>query len=202
MDPAGEQGRRDRPEHQGGDEVRVAGHLEEDQDRHQGRVRRRGEPFSFDAQRDRSHAGHRRHGLDKGSLRGLPITIPSEKRGREINVSDASGELERANLHTGRNGTGQAASSVGAGQEGLNDAIIIFAVTSIINMTAGQVIAAGRGNWGRALRSPIIPAVALGVICAYFGVTLPLFSYGGSSLLTVMIGMGLLMNVSIRRYSY
>jgi rod shape determining protein RodA len=34
------------------------------------------------------------------------------------------------------------------------------------------------------------------------GVTLPLFSYGGSSLVTVMIGMGLLMNVSIRRYSY
>ena len=34
------------------------------------------------------------------------------------------------------------------------------------------------------------------------GVTLPMFSYGGSSLLTVMISMGLLMNVSIRRYSY
>ncbi|HSQ66466.1 MAG TPA: rod shape-determining protein RodA [Polyangiaceae bacterium] len=32
------------------------------------------------------------------------------------------------------------------------------------------------------------------------GVTLPLFSYGGSSVLTVMIGLGLLMNVSIRRY--
>jgi rod shape determining protein RodA len=34
------------------------------------------------------------------------------------------------------------------------------------------------------------------------GVTLPLFSYGGSSLLTVMLGLGLLMNVSIRRYAY
>ncbi len=32
------------------------------------------------------------------------------------------------------------------------------------------------------------------------GVTLPLFSYGGSSVLTVMIGLGLLMNVSMRRY--
>ncbi|RZL06770.1 MAG: rod shape-determining protein RodA, partial [Rubrivivax sp.] len=31
------------------------------------------------------------------------------------------------------------------------------------------------------------------------GVTLPLMSYGGSSLLTVMLGIGLLMNVSIRR---
>jgi len=71
-----------------------------------------------------------------------------------------------------------------AGQEGLNDAIIIFAVTSIINMTAGQVIAAGRGNWGRALRSPIIPAVALGVICAYFGVALPLWLTNTLSLLS------------------
>ncbi len=60
-----------------------------------------------------------------------------------------------------------------AGQQGLNDAIIIFAVTSIANMTAGQVIAAGRSKWGRALRSPIIPAVILGVICAYAHVTLP-----------------------------
>lgn len=33
------------------------------------------------------------------------------------------------------------------------------------------------------------------------GVTLPLFSYGGSSVLTVLIGLGLLMNVSIRRPS-
>ena len=32
------------------------------------------------------------------------------------------------------------------------------------------------------------------------GVTLPLFSYGGSSVMTVMIGLGLLMNVSVRRH--
>ena len=33
------------------------------------------------------------------------------------------------------------------------------------------------------------------------GVTLPLFSYGGSSVLTILLGMGLLMNVSMRRYT-
>ncbi len=31
------------------------------------------------------------------------------------------------------------------------------------------------------------------------GITLPLFSYGGSSVVTFMIGFGLLMNVSMRR---
>jgi rod shape determining protein RodA len=31
------------------------------------------------------------------------------------------------------------------------------------------------------------------------GVTLPLFSYGGSSVVTMMVGLGLLMNVSMRR---
>jgi rod shape determining protein RodA len=32
------------------------------------------------------------------------------------------------------------------------------------------------------------------------GVTLPLFSYGGSSVMTVLLGVGLVMNVSMRRF--
>jgi rod shape determining protein RodA len=31
------------------------------------------------------------------------------------------------------------------------------------------------------------------------GITLPLFSYGGSSVVTTLMGLGLLMNVSMRR---
>jgi rod shape determining protein RodA len=34
------------------------------------------------------------------------------------------------------------------------------------------------------------------------GVTLPLLSYGGSSALTVMLALGLVMNVSVRRFAY
>ncbi len=34
------------------------------------------------------------------------------------------------------------------------------------------------------------------------GVTLPLISYGGSSVLTVLVSLGLVMNVSVRRYAY
>jgi len=34
------------------------------------------------------------------------------------------------------------------------------------------------------------------------GVTLPLICYGGSSALTVMLALGLVMNVSVRRFAY
>jgi len=34
------------------------------------------------------------------------------------------------------------------------------------------------------------------------GVTLPLISYGGSSILTTAAALGLVMNVSVRRFSY
>lgn len=40
--------------------------------------------------------------------------------------------------------------------------------------------------------------MAIGVL-PVVGITLPLFSYGGSSVVTMMIGLGLLMNVSMRR---
>jgi len=63
-----------------------------------------------------------------------------------------------------------------AGEEGLNYAIVIFAITSIINLTAGQAIAAGRNNFLVVLKSPILPAVALGLIFAYGGIPIPLFA--------------------------
>jgi len=63
-----------------------------------------------------------------------------------------------------------------AGQEGLNYAIVIFAMTSILNLTAGQAIAAGKNNLLVVLKSPILPAVALGLIFAYGGIPIPLWA--------------------------
>jgi len=34
------------------------------------------------------------------------------------------------------------------------------------------------------------------------GVPLPLFSYGGTSMITTMIGVGLLLNISMRRFMF
>ena len=47
--------------------------------------------------------------------------------------------------------------------------------------------------------------INMGMVLGIFpvvGVPLPLFSYGGSSLFTCMIGVGLLMNVSMRRFAF
>jgi rod shape determining protein RodA len=47
--------------------------------------------------------------------------------------------------------------------------------------------------------------INLGMVCGLLpvvGITLPLFSYGGSSVLTIMAGIGLLMNVSMRRFHF
>ena len=43
--------------------------------------------------------------------------------------------------------------------------------------------------------------MVLGVL-PVVGIPLPLLSYGGSSLMTCMIGIGLLMNISMRRYIF
>ncbi len=62
----------------------------------------------------------------------------------------------------------------------------------------GSVIAVGVGSiffW----QVIINIGMAMGIV-PVVGVTLPLFSYGGSSILTFMLCIGLLMNVSIHRY--
>ena len=61
------------------------------------------------------------------------------------------------------------------GQEGLDYAVVIFALVSIGNHTIGRTIIAGRGNWRAAMTSPILFAVALGVTCATAGVVLPIW---------------------------
>jgi len=71
-----------------------------------------------------------------------------------------------------------------SGEEGLNFAIVIFAVTSIVNLTVGQAVAAGRGKWGAVARSPILPAVALGIGAAYLQIPLPAWLANTLSLLS------------------
>jgi len=71
-----------------------------------------------------------------------------------------------------------------AGEEGLKFAVLVFAVTSIFNLTLGQAIAAGRGQLANVLKSPIVPAVFLGVAFSWAGITLPLWAENTLSMLS------------------
>ncbi len=70
------------------------------------------------------------------------------------------------------------------GEQGLNYAIVIFAMTSIFNLTAGQAIAAGRGQWMMVAKSPIVPTVIAGVAFASSGAVLPVWAVNTLSLLS------------------
>jgi hypothetical protein len=61
------------------------------------------------------------------------------------------------------------------GNEGLNYAIAIFAIVSVGNHTVGQTITAGSARWRAALKSPVIPAAASGIIFGYFSIDMPIW---------------------------
>jgi rod shape determining protein RodA len=71
-------------------------------------------------------------------------------------------------------------------------------VASIAKDRFGSVLAVGVGSiifwhavFNLGMATGLLPVV---------GVTLPLFSYGGSNIMTVLLGVGLVMNVSMRRF--
>jgi rod shape determining protein RodA len=71
-------------------------------------------------------------------------------------------------------------------------------VASMAKDRFGAVLAVGVGSivfWHAVFNLGMVTGL-LPVV----GVTLPLFSYGGSSVMTILIGVGLVMNVSTRRY--
>ena len=72
-------------------------------------------------------------------------------------------------------------------------------IASLARDLFGAVVAVGCGGlifWhtiiNLGMSSGMLPVV---------GMTLPLFSYGGSSVVTMMLAIALLMNVSMRRYA-
>lgn len=61
------------------------------------------------------------------------------------------------------------------GPEGLSYAIVFFAIASIINHSVGQAMAAGAADWRGVVRMPAPYAIAVGLFCAYFHVTPPVW---------------------------
>jgi len=91
---------------------------------------------------------------------------------------------------------------------GLLGCVFLLGVYCFICVYAIHVASQAKDRFGAALAIGVGALIfwhavfnigmAIGVL-PVVGVTLPLFSYGGSSVVTTMVGLGLLMNVSMRR---
>jgi rod shape determining protein RodA len=101
--------------------------------------------------------------------------------------------------------------AVWAEEWGLMGALALLGCYLFLILWALGVSATARDRFGQLLALGVAAlvfwqvVVNIGMVTGVLpvvGVTLPLVSYGGSSLITVLIALGLLMNVSIRRYSY
>jgi rod shape determining protein RodA len=101
--------------------------------------------------------------------------------------------------------------SVWAEEQGLAGVMVLFGLYLFLVLWGLKIASQAKDRFGA--------VVAVGVSAMFFwhvainagmvmgmlpvvGVTLPLFSYGGSNVLTMMAGVGLLMNVSMRRFHF
>ena len=57
------------------------------------------------------------------------------------------------------------------------------------------------GSWSATQANLVIVKAATGTL-PVVGIPLPLFSYGGSSLLSFLIGIGIIMSVQMRRFTF
>jgi len=91
---------------------------------------------------------------------------------------------------------------------GFLGAVVLLSLYAFVCIWAIHVASQAKDRFGAALAIGVGALVfwhtvfnvgmAMGLL-PVVGVTLPLFSYGGSSVVTMLIGLGLLMNVSMRR---
>lgn len=98
--------------------------------------------------------------------------------------------------------------SVFAEDWGFAGAVVLICLYGFVCIWAIHVASQAKDRFGAALATGVGALIfwhavfnigmAIGVL-PVVGVTLPLFSYGGSSVVTTLVGLGLLMNVSMRR---
>lgn len=91
---------------------------------------------------------------------------------------------------------------------GFAGSVLVLAIYCFICVWAVHVASQSKDRFGAAVAIGVGAMVfwhvifnvgmAIGLL-PVVGITLPLFSYGGSSVVTILIGLGLLMNVSMRR---
>lgn len=100
---------------------------------------------------------------------------------------------------------------VWAEEHGFFGAVLLVSLYLFLVLWALRIASQAKDRFGAVLAVGVAAmlfwqtVVNLGMVSGLLpvvGMTLPLFSYGGSSLLSTMLGLGLLMNVSMRRFSH
>lgn len=101
--------------------------------------------------------------------------------------------------------------AVWAQEQGLLGCYAVLLLYAFLVLWALNIAGSARDRFGSALAVGMAAlffwhtvfniGMVMGVL-PVVGVTLPLFSYGGSSVLTMLIGVGLLMNISMRRHTF
>jgi cell division protein FtsW (lipid II flippase) len=101
--------------------------------------------------------------------------------------------------------------SVWAEEQGFIGCLLLLGLYFLLLAFALAIAAEAREAYGSLLATGIAAMILwqavinIGMVIGVLpvvGMTLPLFSYGGSSLLTVMVGVGLLLNVHLRRRAH
>ena len=94
---------------------------------------------------------------------------------------------------------------------GFTGGLVLIAAYTFVVLWGIGIAARARDRFGAALAVGVTAMIFwhaffnIGMVTGVLpvvGVTLPLFSYGGSSVTTVLVGIGLLMNVSMRRNTF
>ncbi len=101
--------------------------------------------------------------------------------------------------------------AVWAEEHGLAGAVLLLGLYFFVIMWGLRIASQAKDRFGAVCAVGVSgmifwhTVINLGMVCGMLpvvGVTLPLFSAGGSSMLTMMMGVGLLMNVSMRRFHF
>ncbi len=100
---------------------------------------------------------------------------------------------------------------VWAEEQGLLGGLLVIGLYTFVVLWGLRIASQAKDRFGAVVAvgvSALIfwhSVINIGMVTAVVpvvGMPLPLFSYGGSSVLTIMIGVGLLMNVSMRRFTF
>lgn len=101
--------------------------------------------------------------------------------------------------------------SVWAEEQGFMGCMLILGLFVLLLLFALAIAASARDAYGSLLTAGVAAlifwqaVINIGMVIGALpvvGMTLPLFSYGGSSLLTVMVGIGVVLNVHLRRRAH